>query len=1022
MKTLIIKTFFVLFLLTNVSQTQNWIYETEGIPVHTWLWWGFTDNSNYPGAIDSMKSIVDIVTTDIGIAEDLPNNPDPSEQINLLKAKGLKLLANRSRTSTTSMVYNWIQHYTDAKYSIWEAEGTPNSVSEAMLEYDPGVMRIITEDSVSYLKLRKNRSGIIDTLIRGPYYDQDIYYYASQDSITEVRYTADFRLKLDYNNNYPTQMDNPNDTICIIKVTYSDHAGLDTLGTTYTVAAETLQRYEFQNYFKEFSIKDYRLDIFPENSTVSNQPPPQYTFSAYIAGDTLVPGPRKAKRYIQFKVIWLGKPQYLLSIDKVTVSDDRGSELIDPSSDARDNIIAQANSLGADDLIVGWLGIDEPVSIDIFEPIKLVTELLKNNSQNMHPLWIALMGHWSGTWENPGNEFGTMKLSPWSEMKKRIGDMNIWQNIYMYDYPYQDNYTYDISWLQETDWRSANIKVVSKLNYKQAYNLNPNFGVSLQCGEVHNTQAYERNIADYELLYNTNLALMNGAKFLSLYTYFAQRDTTKCDSGYTCHAIVDLTPGNQLIYTDKYYMLKNIIKPRLKGLMGKTLKKLTPTEQFLNIDASNSYNFISHFSGNLECLPATSDYDLGFFADSLSRDYFMIVSRYYNYSGSCPIFINLDEGCLYNNLILTKYVADTTYSILRSDPILVNLTRGDAELYRIYPVVRWGGSLLANDTINTGETLYDDMTIENGATLTVNGTYYANANITVKNGGKIVAGENANISFESGKNLIIDGTAEIKGTSANRLSITAFHPGIIIEPGSSLTMDYCDVISNGYAITTESGPQSYVNISNSNINAQHSGISLVASSSYEGFQTPPVPVIQNCIITATFSGINVSNYRSVLLKSNTFTNCGVSVSNVASAYIQDNDISVGTHQNYPGVLFNNSGGYIRNNTIKNRANGIHLANSSPDIGGNLIENNYLHGLYIAGSSFPNLIGQLQTNPPAYYPLAGYNRIRNNGNNTKLNSANDGSEIYFSFSDARLGTLKRPGCNEISDDRTATPSM
>ena len=126
-------------------------------------------------------------------------------------------------------------------------------------------------------------------------------------------------------------------------------------------------------------------------------------------------------------------------------------------------------------------------------------------------------------------------------------------------------------------------------------------------------------------------------------------------------------------------------------------------------------------------------------------------------------------------------------------------------------------------------------------------------------------------------------------------------------------MDYCDVISNGYAITTESGPQSYVNISNSNINALHSGISLVASSTYEGFQTPPVPVIQNCIITATFSGINVSNYRSVLLKSNTFTNCGISVSNVASAYIQDNDISLGTRQNYSGIVFNNSGGYIRNN-------------------------------------------------------------------------------------------------------------
>jgi tetratricopeptide (TPR) repeat protein len=119
---------------------------------------------------------------------------------------------------------------------------------------------------------------------------------------------------------------------------------------------------------------------------------------------------------------------------------------------------------------------------------------------------------------------------------------------------------------------------------------------------------------------------------------------------------------------------------------------------------------------------------------------------------------------------------------------------------------------------------------------------------------------------------------------------------------------------------------------------------------------------------------------------------------------------------------NNSGGYIRSNTVKNRVNGILLANSSPDIGGNLLENNYKHGLYIGSGSFPNLVGLVQTNPPTYYPLAGYNTIRNNGNNTQPNTENDGSEIYFNYSDAHLGTERNPGCNQISDDRTATPSM
>lgn len=102
---------------------------------------------------------------------------------------------------------------------------------------------------------------------------------------------------------------------------------------------------------------------------------------------------------------------------------------------------------------------------------------------------------------------------------------------------------------------------------------------------------------------------------------------------------------------------------------------------------------------------------------------------------------------------------------------------------------------------------------------------------------------------------------------------------------------------------------------------------------------------------------------------------------MSAAYIQNNNISLGSNSNQPGIFMNNSGGYIRSNTIKNRVNGIHLANSSPDIGGNLLENNYKHGLYIGSSSFPNLIGLVQTNPPTYYPLAGYNTIKNNGSNT-----------------------------------------
>jgi len=63
------------------------------------------------------------------------------------------------------------------------------------------------------------------------------------------------------------------------------------------------------------------------------------------------------------------------------------------------------------------------------------------------------------------------------------------------------------------------------------------------------------------------------------------------------------------------------------------------------------------------------------------------------------------------------------------------------------------------------------MIIENGATLTVTGTYNANANITVKDGGSIKTVDGGEIIFSSGKRLIIDGLATVKGTASQKLTL-----------------------------------------------------------------------------------------------------------------------------------------------------------------------------------------------------------------------------------------------------------
>ena len=315
--------------------------------------------------------------------------------------------------------------------------------------------------------------------------------------------------------------------------------------------------------------------------------------------------------------------------------------------------------------------------------------------------------------------------------------------------------------------------------------------------------------------------------------------------------------------------------------------------------------------------------------------------------------------------------------------------------------------------------LYDDMTIENGATLFIYDTYNAKANITVKSGGKIMYGENSIIIFDPGKKLIVEGSAEIKGTStSNKLTLqfSGNDNAVIVKPGSSLTMDYCNITGAYQGIVTETGSRSYVNISNTNISAVYCGISLVSNSSSEEMTSQ----IYNCSISSNLYGISVSNYNLILIKENTLTGCAINISNSASAFLQGNVITGGGSSTTYGIFMSSSTGYVRSNTITNCLNGIHLANSSPDVGGNILQGNVKHGLLIGSGSIPNLVAHLQLNPPLYFPLSGYNKIYSNGSITNSDPFDnyDGSEIYL----ANTGILLSNGCNQISDDRQSTPTM
>ncbi len=1015
---------------------NDWIRNFPGIPIKAplqkWEW-----ITNHPDAVDSMRQAgVDIVHWSV-------DNINQMTTLSNWDSSGFQVMPRRS------LDYNWIQHYTDAKYSVWEAEG--NDTYDANLERDIANTEI--DISGSYIKLKGDIQNSVDTLIKGPYYRQDLTYYASQDGGCDtVRYRAEFRLMLQENN--PPVAYNPDDTICVLQVTQSYAIYPTILGCTYVIKERTLTRGDFTalNQFYDFLMHenpspdstDYKLTSDSCQTVLPGQPEEQHTF--------LSPPPcsfdRVDRAYIQYKVIWKGKsnsqgkPGYLLSVDKVTVSDDRGRELINTPI-GETNILLQANSLNAyTENISGWLGIDEPTSIDIFEPIRLVTEILENNSQGERPLWLAFMSRWDGVWDHHNNIFGAMGLSPWAEFKKRVGKGNIIQNFYLFDFPYCNTC--------RTDWYSENIRVAGELNYKQAYELDPYFGADLQTGEVHNTvaPAEQRNIDSHEFLYTANLALMYGAKFLSLISYFAQTDTGNCQSGSHCRAIVDYDANDNLIYTDKYYMLRDTLNPRLKGLFGKTLKGLIPVADSLGKNTSVTYDVLNFNHLHKVTLDRegqgseamNSFVDIGSFnkPGENGDNYFMVINRWYSEPLLYKFKLELNYLSDYNNWNLKNYVDSSEVTILPdgsseatspTDTIVV----GDAILYSLKPVVLYGGKLIVDEPAGEGQILKGDMTIDNGATLSIAGDYYAQGDIIIKNGNIEKYNDpytSGTIHFQNGHKLIIEGAATINGTSSDKLTLdfgsSVEGNGVVIKSGGSLVISYCNIQNSANGITAELNTSflsaQYIDFSNCDSIA----ITILGQSG-NGPQTPQPPEIKYCTITGSEYGIEVTNLPEILIQENYITNTsyGIYLSNVTNAIVAGNNLSSNLY-NSPGILAVSTGGVIRTNSISGFTNGIHFGNcNSIDVGGNDITDCKYHGIYVGLGSIINMAARLVQNQGTHqwYAVSGYNRIYENGGYDGQGEQIDGSEIYFNNSNAIMkGERDVPGCNSIYDDRQASPPV
>src|SRR5690606_29996287 len=134
--------------------------------------------------------------------------------------------------------------------------------------------------------------------------------------------------------------------------------------------------------------------------------------------------------------------------------------------------------------------------------------------------------------------------------------------------------------------------------------------------------------------------------------------------------------------------------------------------------------------------------------------------------------------------------------------IITTTLRGDAKLYRVTPVVHYGGDLIYDETISGTNTLTEsDLKIKDGARLTVSGTYNIERDIIVEQGGELVLNAGAQLVFSGNARLTVHGNLVSNGTPTNKV-VFAWGPmlgsGITIK--KNITLQHTRIIGADVAI------------------------------------------------------------------------------------------------------------------------------------------------------------------------------------------------------------------------------
>ncbi len=238
-------------------------------------------------------------------------------------------------------------------------------------------------------------------------------------------------------------------------------------------------------------------------------------------------------------------------------------------------------------------------------------------------------------------------------------------------------------------------------------------------------------------------------------------------------------PNSNSAPSELYYFIRDNLTPRLKSKLGNRLSELRYTGDYISKrhfpgEAPINQTTLHYLTMPYGLSSDSVNWHTGFFDRNGYDDdkYFFLVNLLPESEDSVCIRLAPPIAGYYNYRFRNfEGQIDTTFFTGSYLVCSLNHPAGESYLYEVAPVVKYGGKLYHDETISSNTTLYDDMTVENGADLTVNAAYNCYGNIYIKGNGKIVTTSGGTIIFHNGKGIIAEAYPQLIGTSEHKLTL-----------------------------------------------------------------------------------------------------------------------------------------------------------------------------------------------------------------------------------------------------------